>query len=196
MSGMDPQVLHQLPVKCDKDYITLLARDPHWLYVYWEISENRKILFLKEFGIDFAEKSVPVLKITNISKNESFYVRINDFSNNWYIHVPDSNNLYMAEIGRRVSEDFFVSLLNSNSILAPGDSMSSDNTAYFINYTDLRNGKLDGGIMKTFDFQTVKQPPAGFFGTSSLEFAGQTDETSHFGESSAQLFGIKIQKKG
>lgn len=170
MPELYPQNEINMPAKCGQDRLTLLVKDPHWLYVYWEISETRKNLMLQDFGMDLLERSIPVLKVINISKNECFYVRINEFSNSWYLNVPDSNCLYMVEIGRRISENFFISILNSNSIVTPGESLSYDTSACFVNYIDLREGRLDIGNMKKY------------------EFLKPANEERHFGESSAQFY--------
>lgn len=190
MPVLHHEIVSNLPIKYEQDYIALLARDPHWLYVYWDISENKKNTFFDEFGSEIINKSVPVLKITNLTKNESFYVRINDFSNNWYINVSGSNSIYMVEIGRRISDNFFISILNSNSTVTPGDSVSHDSTAYFVNYNDLKHGRLDLGMVKKFESQVQNKLFAGYIGISSQEFAGQSGKESHFGESSAQFYGI------
>lgn len=176
MPELYQQIVSDLPEKHEQDCITLLARDPHCIYVYWEISESNKNMLLNEFGSEFMNKSVPVLKITNISKNESFYVRINDFANYWYINVTESNSIYVVEIGRRISDNFFISILNSNSIVTPGESASSDSTAYFINYNDLKQGRLNQGIIKKYGSQVQNLPFADYFGISSQEFTGQSEK--------------------
>lgn len=187
MSESHQQTISGLPEKCGQNYITLLVRDPHWLYVYWDISEDKKKMFLSEFGSELIDKSVPVLKVTNISKNESFYVRINNFSNNWYVNVDDPNCIYVVEIGLRIAENFFISMLDSNSIITPGETVSSETNRFFINYNDLRQGRLEmnkcGTIIQNSTFD-------GYPGISSLEFAGKTANEVDFAGSSAQFYGI------
>ena len=190
MPELHQQIASDLPVKYEQDSINLLVRDPHWIYVYWDISEKRKNLLLHEFGNEFISKSVPVLKITNISRNESFYVRINEFSTNWYVNVPDANSIYVAEIGRKISDAFFISMLNSNSIVTPGDRVSNDSAAYFVNYNHLRQGRLDLEVIEKFGFQVQHHCFTGYLGISSLEFAEHSENESHFGESSAQFYGV------
>ena len=90
MSDMQNSCTYTMSKSYSDNKITLLARDPHWLYAYWEISETKKNSFMSELGNDIWEKSIPFLKITNISKNISNFIRVNDFSNNWFINVEDS----------------------------------------------------------------------------------------------------------
>lgn len=187
MSELHPYTEDIFHEKWGRDRMVLMARDPHWLYAYWEISENTKNMLSNDFGKDFLEKSVPVLKITNITRNQSFYVRINDFSDNWYVNVPHSNSIYVAEIGRRISENFFVSILDSNSVITQNDGVSSDTTAYFADYMDIRNGKPDAITQRIYVHQVIKQTEP-FSGTSSLEFAEYADEAAS-GRSSWEIYG-------
>lgn len=172
MSEVYEQSLFQ-PLSDNKNnYMTLLVKDPHWLYTYWEKSDDKKNYFINEFGHDLWEKSIPVLKITNVSRNMVFYIKINDFSNDWYINIPESNCMYMAEVGRRISDQFFISLGGSNCIIAPGDDVSTDTAAYFANHKILRNGTLElksGKIYETYDF---KQNTDKLSTPSSLELYG------------------------
>lgn len=194
MSEVQTHSTYHLPSGYDDNRIVLLARDPHQLYAYWEISNTKKNTFFGEFGYELWERSVPVLKVTNVSKNSSFYIRVNDFSNNWYVHVTDPNCLYVAEIGRRVSEEFFINLASSNYIVTPAENISQNTASYFINYRDLRCGRLDpdtGKIYETYDF---KLHARGVLGLSSPELYGINLEESGFGLSSAELFGISISE--
>ncbi|OGO81020.1 MAG: hypothetical protein A2Y21_07695 [Clostridiales bacterium GWC2_40_7] len=190
MPELNQQIASDLPLEYEQDCINLLVRDPHWVYVYWDISKSRKDLLVREFGNEFMSKSVPVLKITNISKNQSFFVRINEFSTDWYVNVADTNCIYVAEIGRKVTDNFFISILNSNSVLTPGDSVSNDSFAYFVDYNHLKQGRLDLGKIRLLGSQIQNQSFAGYFGISSLELTGNSENERHFGESSAQFYGV------
>lgn len=192
MSDVHSEGTYNLPAGYNDNYIILLAKDPHWLFAYWEVSDEKKNSFIREFGHEFLERSVPVLKITNVSKDTNFFVRINDFSNNWYINVDDPDSMYVAELGRRVSDHFFISLANSNYVITPGNSVSPNTAAYFINYNDLRNGKLDiqtGNIYETYDLKTQSK---GVFGISSPELFGINIHELVSGISSAELSGARI----
>ncbi len=190
MSELYPQIASNLPVKHEQDCISLLVRDPHWLYVYWDISENRKDLLVKELGSELISRSLPVLKITNVTSNECFYVRINEFSTNWYVNVADANSVYIAELGRKVSDSFFISILGSNSVVTPGDSINNSSAAYFVDFNHVREGVLDTGMIKKFERHPHLQSFTGYLGISSLELADHSENKNLFGESSAQFYGI------
>jgi len=156
--------------------IYLLARDPNWLYACWEIDEDSKAGFASELGKELWEKSVPALKITNISKNTSFFVRINDFSDNWFINVPDAGCTYMAEIGRLASGRYFISMASSNCADTPGNGISANRTAYFICYKDLVNNRSDSGIDKTNEIDDIFEfsKEDAITGISSAELPGSS----------------------
>ena len=126
-----------------EDNIVLLAKDPNWLFAYWEVPEYKKNDFINEFGQELWEKSVPVLKVTNLTKSTSFLISISDSSDKWYIRVPDSNNLYVAEVGRQISEKYFIGLIRSNYVCTPTNNISANTEAQFINYNSLRKINLD-----------------------------------------------------
>lgn len=188
MSDVHPRNQSDLLIKNGQDCITLLARDPHWLYVYWELSENRKNSLIEDFGLEIINKSVPVLKITNMTKNEYFFVRINEFSESWYVNVPDSNNVYSIEIGRRTSDDFFISVLNSNSITTPGDSVSHNTSTYFVNYTGLKDGTLTMENITAIESKEISCIHPNIAATSSHEFIKLPENENIYGESSAHYY--------
>ncbi|HHW31782.1 MAG TPA: DUF4912 domain-containing protein [Clostridiaceae bacterium] len=126
-----------LPELYNDDIMILYAVDPKRLFTCWEISEIRKNHFINDFGRELWEKSVPVLIVSNITRNESFEIRVNNFSDSWYINVPHSDCIYRVELGRRVSEHFVINLITSNSVYVPGDGSSSDTKILFADYRDI-----------------------------------------------------------
>jgi hypothetical protein len=161
--------IYELPSEYNGSFIKLMAKDPHCLFAYWEISAISIAQFYETFGQELWDKSVPALKITNISKNDYFFIQINDFSKSWYINVSDASCLYMAEIGRRINNAFFVSMAGSNPASTPCDNVSVYTNACFIDYRNLRTGKfniLETSVPRNTDF-IIDQ--AVIYGISSAE---------------------------
>lgn len=157
--------------------ITILARDPNWLYVYWDVPEEKNRAFMAELGEELWKRSIPALKVSNVTKNESFFVRINEFSDNWYVNVQDSNNLYMVEIGRKISENCFVAMSSSNSIVTPVNYVSPDTTACFANYEDVKSGKVQiqlGKAYGSFTYDHETESISGLLGESSADLYGRS----------------------
>lgn len=176
----------------DDSSIVLMTRDPHSIYAYWQVSESAKNKFLEELGRELWEKSFPVLKVTNVSRNESFFVRINEFSDNWYINVPDPNSLYVAEIGRMTAGMFFIGLASSNYVVTPGDSVSSNTASHFVDYRDLKKGVPDFDSKQVFESYDYSCEITEWIGLSSPELLKNKTGESVFGVSSLELFGGKI----
>jgi hypothetical protein len=126
--------------------LTLLIRDPNCLYAYWEVSDNIRNAFIEDFGSELWEKSVPVIKITNLSNQGSFFVRINDFSNSWFINIDNPDDAYVAELGRKVSERFFISLASSNCITPSGNTATKSSSVFFANYKDIKNTMFESTL--------------------------------------------------
>lgn len=178
MSEANEQTLKNLPLRYGEDKIGLLARDPQLLYAYWETTKEKLDAFIQEFGLELWEKSIPVLKVTNISDGEIFYVRINDFSDSWYINVSKPNSLYMVELGRKLSDSFFISLVGSNSVSTPSDNISSNTSVCFVNTCNMKH-----------EIQAL-QKPANTVCYDIPEINWQNvKKFQYIGQSSAQLYG-------
>jgi len=141
---------YKLPQGYNDNSITLVAQNPHLIYAYWEISEDKKKQFINCFGQELWNASIPVLKVINITKNYVSFIRTNECSNSLYIEVPDSNCSYIAEIGRRISDRFFISLAHSNCASTPSDTLSNNTSAIFTDYENLRIKKEMPDIQKLY----------------------------------------------
>ncbi|MDP4094162.1 MAG: DUF4912 domain-containing protein [Bacillota bacterium] len=194
MSGLCSESEYILPLDYQDNKVTLLAKDPSCLYAYWDLSGNRKENFCHEFGNDIWEKSVPVLKVINVSRNKSFNIRINDFSSNWYIYVDEPDCLYTAEIGRVVSERYFINLASSNYAAAPRNTVSSNSNALFVDYRELKNKYLDPNEKVLFESFGYDYDMEGIIGLSSPELFSTHEKDSSIGLSSAELFGAGIKE--
>lgn len=125
---------------CKDSWVTVVVKDPHQLFAYWEISEEKKENFINKLGSELWQKSVPALKVINVSSNTEFYLKVNEYSSSCYIDIPNSNCQYAIEVGRNVNDHFFISLADSNYISVPNDKVSPNTSAYFANYQDIQNG--------------------------------------------------------
>lgn len=141
---------YDLPYHYNKTVVKVLSQTPTTLFVYWDISDEDKEKYIKEYGEFFFNDTKPVLVVHNNTKNYSFEVDINDFANSWYIHVLDSDCDYSVELGRRPINEYakspdFLQIYNSNDIKAPNDHIlfdSLNNNVYFRNVkTNVTNKK-------------------------------------------------------
>lgn len=133
---------YDLPYHYNQTVVKVLAQTPNNLFIYWEISDEDRENYKKQFGENFFEVSKPVLIIHNNTLGYSFEVEINDFANSWYLHVNDSKSDYKIELGRRpwirnekINTDY-VFISTSNEIESPNDRIlfnSKQKNIYFKN---------------------------------------------------------------
>ena len=110
---------YDLPFRYNQTVVKILAQTPNILFIYWDISDEDRKNYEKEYGSNFFEKTKPYLIITNKTKNYTFEVEINDFANSWYLHVNDADCDYQVELGRKFIE---------NSVAS-----AEETTSYYVN---------------------------------------------------------------
>ncbi|HBQ28161.1 MAG TPA: DUF4912 domain-containing protein [Desulfotomaculum sp.] len=122
----------ELPGKYNIDRLVLMARDPYWLYTYWEISAAIQEEFKTNYGPFAWGQSQPVLRIydvtgTNFEKKsllEYTDIPISDQVDDWYIQVGQPDRSFCIEVGRKFQNGHFVTLLRSNVVSTPRASLS------------------------------------------------------------------------
>ncbi len=127
-----PPVEPQLPTSYGVDRLVLLARDPYWLYAYWEITATKQEEFSAAYGPAAWANSQPVLRVydvTGVNPGEqkiSSYVDIgiNEEADNWHINVGEPDHTFYVDLGRRFPDGRFVTLLRSNVVTTPRASIS------------------------------------------------------------------------
>ena len=92
---------YDLPYRYNQTVVKILAQTPTNLFIYWDISDEDRQNYKKQYGENFFETTKPILKIYNDTLHYDFEIEINDFANSWYLHINDSKCDYRAELGRR-----------------------------------------------------------------------------------------------
>jgi len=119
---------YSLPARYGIDRLVLMARDPRWIYAYWEVThEKYQEMYqkhLREWNL-----SRPLLRLYDLSPKTSsekeLDVFISEGADNWYIRVDRPRHRFIAELGRLFPKQRFVSFLRSNVVELPPDSFSS-----------------------------------------------------------------------
>lgn len=124
---------YDLPFRYNQTIVKILAQTPNILFIYWDISDDDRKKYEKEYGENFFEQTIPYLIITNRTKNYTFEVRINDFANSWYLHVNDADCDYQVELGRKFVDNSaqnsktYLPIISSNDIEMPNNHILFDN---------------------------------------------------------------------
>ena len=155
---------YDLPYRYNQTVVKVLAQTPDTLFVYWDISDEDRLSFIKTYGEHFFNDTHPILLVHNETMNYTFEVEINDFANNWYLHVNDANCKYSIHLGRRpnlyqdtVKEDY-IYVTSSNKIDAPNDHVLFENFNPMVSYRNIKTGEI---TKKDFShlskFKNIKQ---------------------------------------
>jgi len=120
-SVTEPDVL---PASYNDNRIVLLARDPHWVHVYWDFNGERWTEAQNQRDAENDRLVLRVFDVTYIEFNganawSSTDVELTPFSTSWYVPVPRPDAAYCAEIGYRSPTGRFVSLGRSNVVTTP-----------------------------------------------------------------------------
>lgn len=150
---------YDLPYKYNKTVIKALAQNPNTLFVYWEISDEDVQSFKEKYGENFFYTTRPVLIVHNLTDKYSFEIDINDFANNWYIHVNDTKCQYVIELGRRPKEgevnnlpDNYLYVTSSNMIESPNDHVLFYDSEQYreIRFKNIHTNKYTTKVIKPF----------------------------------------------
>lgn len=126
-----PEYIPEPPSKYGRDRMTLLARDPHWIYAYWEVSATTQENLRQEFG-DSVEHGRTVLRLYDVTgvdfdgSNANSYVDIpiDKHADNWHLEVGQPNRCFCVDLGCILSGGQFVTVLRSNTVETPRAGIS------------------------------------------------------------------------
>ncbi|MDO5556279.1 MAG: DUF4912 domain-containing protein [Clostridia bacterium] len=116
---------YDLPYRYNKTLVKILAQTPKTLFVYWDISDEDKSYYIKQYGKNFFEDTTPILIVHNTTMNYTFEIEINDFANCWYFNINDEKCEYLVELGRKVKKNNYIIpnnylyITSSNKIESP-----------------------------------------------------------------------------
>jgi len=111
--------------------VVLMARDPHWIFAYWEIADARRMDIAREAnaGWDGLRKVLRVYDVTDIEFNGAnahkyFDIDITPEADNWYIRVGEANRSWCVDLGVITPDGRFIMIARSNIVSTPRDSSS------------------------------------------------------------------------
>ena len=109
------------PVLPDHLPVTVLEampRDPHWVFLYWDVSSERKAAIQSQYGEWIFERSLSMLRVHDIEEGTWREVPVLLDARNWYLPVvPDRP--YEFELGLIIPSGEFVPLASSKRVRTP-----------------------------------------------------------------------------
>ena len=157
---VEPVEYYDLPYRYNQTVVKVLAQTPTTLFIYWDISDNDRKNYEKEYGEDFFQNSKPVLIVYNDTLGYSFEVEINDFANSWYLHVADSKCDYRIELGRRPIvkneklKDDYIYVATSNEMESPNDRILFNKEQRMVYFRNVKTGAITEKPINTLSFIT------------------------------------------
>ncbi|OGR41864.1 MAG: hypothetical protein A2X35_11165 [Elusimicrobia bacterium GWA2_61_42] len=105
----------------------LLPRDPNWMFIYWEITENSKKNICRSHGEDVFQKGRQVIRVYDVTGGEAakyFDIPVMLEAKSWYVNVQESGRAYCCEVGLIMPDGSFIGLVKTNTVNLPGGRVS------------------------------------------------------------------------
>lgn len=147
---------YDLPDLYNQTIVKILAQTPTILFVYWDISDEDRQMYLEKYGEDFFNNTIPYLTVTNQTKNYSFEVEINDYANSWYINIPDSDCKYDVVLFRKpknteiYQENVYIS--SSNDLQTPNDHILFDTLGKTVFFKNVKTNEITSKDTSSLSF--------------------------------------------
>lgn len=109
----------------DETQITLLARNPYWLYTYWHIHQDTIEDFKFKYGEEGWDNCNLCVKLMNLTTQKEYLLFVNNFAVSWYIKVGDTQSKWKVYLGKMVPELGLVIFAESNIAVTPSAEPSS-----------------------------------------------------------------------
>jgi len=118
--------LGSLPATYFEDTLFLVARDPRWLFAYWDFDWTKYPGAAMRGG--FAQF---FLRISKSDGTQETIVEITPEARNWYVPVSAPDTLYFAEIGFFARDGGWVAAVSSGVAKTPPDSLAEETDTDF-----------------------------------------------------------------
>lgn len=117
-----------LPESYGTAKLWLTARDPHWLYAYWDLSSEQ----LRRYNTESDDGHLIVRVFEKEFLGEALITQhVHPESRNWFVHVPRAGAKYVAQLGYFDRQERWQTVALSPATITPPDSLSDDTSADF-----------------------------------------------------------------
>lgn len=149
---------YDLPYRYNQTVVKVLAQTPKTLFVYWDISDEDRKNYIKQYGEDFFNTTKPVLIVHNVTMNYTFEIEINDFANCWYFNINDEKCEYVVELGRKPKNNNtsipnnYLYVTSSNKIESPNGHVLFEKAQRTLYYRDVKTNKTYSKDVANLEF--------------------------------------------
>jgi len=121
-----PAMLQELPWGYGADKIVLQTRDPWWIHAYWELTSQTLDRSKERLGDVFfnAKRVLRVYDVSHIifdgtNAHRFFDIEISSEANNWYIDTGGPGRSWCVDLGLRLPNGEFITIVRSNTVYTP-----------------------------------------------------------------------------
>lgn len=118
----------ELPESYETGEMLLTARDPHWLYTHWDLSDDQQRRY-NAFSRD--GHLVVRVYVEAPGGKPAAEVHVHPESRHWFVHVEKANTRYLAQLGYYSAAERWTVVSTSAATLTPPDAVSPDTSAEF-----------------------------------------------------------------
>jgi uncharacterized protein len=118
----------ELPDAYGTQQLFLTARDPHWLFASWDLTQEQ----LKKYNALSVDRHLVLRVFRDAVAGEPLAsIHVHPESRNWFIPVPGAGAKYLADLGYFNAKHQWVSVSRSGATLTPPESLSEDLSVRF-----------------------------------------------------------------
>ncbi|HEX5219662.1 MAG TPA: DUF4912 domain-containing protein [Verrucomicrobiae bacterium] len=123
-----PTTETHLPTSYDTGRLFLAARDPHWIYAYWDI--NPTVQF--QYNARSQDRHL-ILRMheRDLSSKPAVEIHVHPESRHWFAHVERAGEQYVADLGYYQVGRQWKSVATSALVRTPPASLSADSKVEF-----------------------------------------------------------------
>jgi uncharacterized protein len=118
----------ELPEAYGTKKLFITARDPHWLYANWDLTQEQQ----SKLNARSAEGHL-ILRVylKKIEGHPLYEIHVHPESRHWFAHVERAGQPYAAELGYYSTVGRWTRVASSSATVTPPDSVSENGTAEF-----------------------------------------------------------------
>jgi len=118
----------ELPEAYGTQQLILTARDPHWVYVHWDFTDQQQ---RKYNALSRDRHLVLRVHFEDVRGQIAAEVHVHPESRHWFVYVGKAGRRYVAELGYYQKNGEWATVTTSSATLTPPDTASPDTTAEF-----------------------------------------------------------------
>ncbi len=117
-----------IPESYGETRISLLPRDPHWMYTYWEVTDQTVQEIKRLYGENIFCSAQSTLRMVQVSADlkpiKTIDVTVALDAKNWYLNAEEEGGSWFVELGLKTADGKFILLAKSNLITLPKAKVS------------------------------------------------------------------------